>query len=179
MLQPTVNTATSVGHLRRPGDGGLVLWWRRARSLRQVRASQQSEPASAVIGSGVIRPGLAAELAGVSVDTVRRWCDDGRLRTTRTAGGQRLVDGASLAALLRDRGVPSTGGAGRSERNRLLGIVTAVEADRIAARVELQCGPHRIVALLTRDAVEELGLRPGVVAAASVKATNVVVEVVA
>jgi len=123
-----------------------------------------------------LRPGRAAELAGVSVDTIRRWCDDGRLGTTRSDGGQRLVDGESLAAVLAERHGAAAPSAARSSRNRLLGIVTGVEVDRIAARVELQCGPHRIVSLVTREAVEELGLRPGVVAAASVKATSVVVE---
>lgn len=124
-----------------------------------------------------IRPGLAAELAGVSVDTVRRWCDEGRLLTTRSGGGQRLVDGVSLAALLEERRSSGPGTGRRSARNRFIGIVTAVEVDRVAAQVDLQCGPLRVVALVTREAVEELDLRPGVVAAASVKATNVVVEV--
>ncbi|MBM3661274.1 MAG: helix-turn-helix domain-containing protein [Actinobacteria bacterium] len=145
-------------------------------------ASRTPEGADAVSGAAApvppIRPGLAAELAGVSVDTVRRWCDDGRLRTSRSSGGQRLVDTVSLAGLLLERGAGGSETSRRSARNRFLGIVTAVEVDRIAAQVELQCGPHRVVALVTREAVEELDLRPGVVAAASVKATNVVVEVV-
>jgi molybdopterin-binding protein len=125
------------------------------------------------------RPGQVAELLGVSVDTVRRWCDDGRLRTERTASGHRLVDGTSLAAFLRDHGVAAEapGDGTASARNRFVGVVTAVDADRIAARVELRSGPHRIVSLMTAEAVDDLGLRPGVLAVASVKATNVAVEV--
>jgi molybdopterin-binding protein len=125
------------------------------------------------------RPGQVAELLGVSVDTVRRWCDDGRLLTERTASGHRLVDGTSLAAFLRDHGVAAEapGDGTVSARNRFVGVVTAVDADRIAARVELRSGPHRIVSLMTAEAVDDLGLRPGVLAVASVKATNVAVEV--
>jgi molybdopterin-binding protein len=120
-----------------------------------------------------------AGLLGVSVDTVRRWCDDGRLRTDRTPTGHRLVDGESLAAFLRDHVTPPEvpGDMVASARNRFVGVVTAVDADRIAATVEIRSGPHRIVSLMTTEAVAELGLRPGVLAIASVKATNVVVEV--
>ncbi len=126
-----------------------------------------------------LKLGRAAELAGVSVDTVRRWCDDGRLATQRTAGGQRLVDSVSLAQLMAAGATSElpAGAAAQSARNRFVGLVTAVEVDRVAAKVEIQSGPHRIVSLMTSEAVEELGLRPGVLAVASVKATNVVVEV--
>ena len=124
------------------------------------------------------RIGQAAELLGVSVDTVRRWADAGRLGTTRTEGGQRVVDGASLAEFMsghwhlpeRDEVIA------RSARNRFQGIVTGVVKDEIVAKVELQAGPYRVVSLMTREAADELRLTPGVLAVAVVKATNVVVE---
>jgi molybdopterin-binding protein len=124
------------------------------------------------------RIGEAAELLGVSVDTVRRWVDSGRLGARRTEGGQRVVDGAALAEFVsglqhapeRDEVIA------RSARNRFPGIVTRVVKDEIVAQVELQAGPHRVVSLMTREAADELGLAPGVQAVAAVKATNVVVE---
>jgi len=125
------------------------------------------------------RLGQAAELLGVSVDTVRRLADSGRLQTRRTAGGQRLVDGADLARLAsapRDQ-PPAEPILGQSARNRFPGIVTRVVKDRVAAQVEVQAGPHRLVSLMTREAADELGLAPGVRAVAVVKATNVIVEV--
>ena len=124
------------------------------------------------------RMGQAAELLGVSVDTVRRWAEDGRLQTRRTAGGQRLVDGAALARLtLEVAEAPDVGAiAGQSARNRFTGIITRVLKDKVAAQVEIQAGPHRIVSLMTREAADELALAPGVLAVAAVKATNVVVE---
>jgi len=127
------------------------------------------------------RPGQAAELLGVSVDTVRRWADDGLLVTTRTAGGQRLVDGASLAGFLAEHGDAPDGAAvvGQSARNRMAGIVTRVVKDKVAAQVEMRAGPFRIVSLMTREAADELGLAPGVLAVAAVKSTNVVIEVTA
>ncbi|MGI8809598.1 MAG: TOBE domain-containing protein [Acidimicrobiales bacterium] len=123
--------------------------------------------------------GQAADLLGVSTDTLRRWADAGRLPTTRTAGGRRLVDGVDLAELARSLAVePRAGGvASASARNRFTGIVTRVVLDTVMCQVELQAGPHRIVSLLSREAVDELGLAPGVLAVASIKATNVVVEV--
>ncbi len=126
------------------------------------------------------RVGQAAELLGVSVDTVRRWADEGRLGTVRTSGGQRMVDGEDLARLAREVAeTPAEPEAivGRSARNRFAGIVTRVLADTVAAQVEIQAGPHRIVSLMTREAVDELGLRPGMLAVASVKSTSVVIEV--
>ncbi len=122
--------------------------------------------------------GQAADLLGVSVDTVRRWAEAGRLRTRRTSGGQRLVDGAALAKLslqLAQRPEPGTI-AGQSARNRFTGVVTRVVKDKVTAQVEIQAGPHRVVSLMTREAADELALAPGMLAVAAVKATNVVVE---
>ncbi|MGH9188111.1 MAG: TOBE domain-containing protein [Acidimicrobiales bacterium] len=125
------------------------------------------------------KPGQVAELLGVSVDTVRRWCDAGRLTTRRSQGGQRLIDGAGLAKFVRE--VAPTAEheviVGQSARNRFPGIVTRVIKDRVAAQVEIQAGTHRIVSLMTAEAVDDLGLAPGVMAVAAVKATNVVIEV--
>jgi len=125
------------------------------------------------------RLGQAAELLDVSVDTVRRWADSGRVKTTRTDGGQRLVDGADLARFLdsEGRGHATEASAQYSARNRFAGIVTKVTRDKVAAQVEVQTGRHRIVALLTREAVDQLGLEPGVMCVAAVKSTNVTVEV--
>jgi molybdopterin-binding protein len=124
------------------------------------------------------RMGQAAELLGVSVDTLRRWADGGRLRTRRTSGGQRLVDGAALARLSLDLAAAPEPEAivGQSARNRFTGIVTRVIKDKVTAQVEIQAGPHRVVSLMTREAADELALAPGVLAVAAVKATNVVVE---
>lgn len=128
---------------------------------------------------GEFRIGQAAELLGVSPDTVRRWADDGRLPTRRTEGGHRLVEGAALARFAVEHAETPAPGAivGQSARNRFAGIVTRVVKDKVAAQVELQAGPHRIVSLMTREAADELGLEPGMLAVAAVKATSVVVEV--
>ena len=125
------------------------------------------------------RIGQAAELLGVSVDTLRRWADDGRLQTRRTAGGHRVVDGAALAQLassLAEAPEPGTI-VGQSARNRFTGLVTRVTKDGVMAQVEIQAGPHRVVSLMTREAADELALEPGKLAVAVVKATNVVVEI--
>lgn len=131
--------------------------------------------------SKFLRPGEAAALLGTSVDTVRRWCDDGRLAHTRGSGGQRLVDGAALARLLTETadGNPTADRPvrNRSARNRLPGLVTAVERDGVMAKVTMQAGGFRLTSLMTREAADELALEPGTVAVASVKSTNVVVEV--
>ena len=124
------------------------------------------------------RIGQAAELLGVSVDTVRRWADAGRLGTRRTHGGQRVVDGAALAEFMTGlRHLPERDEViAQSARNRFQGIVTRVVKDEIVAKVELQAGPYRVVSLMTREAADELELAPGMLAVAVVKATNVVVE---
>jgi molybdopterin-binding protein len=123
------------------------------------------------------RLGQAAKMLGVSPDTVRRMVDDGRLTAARSSGGQRLIDGASLARLAKPKRPPKSAAvAAQSARNRFPGIVTRVIKDRAAAQVEIQAGPHRLVSLLTREAVDELDLKPGMPAVAVVKATNVGVE---
>jgi molybdopterin-binding protein len=122
------------------------------------------------------RLGQAAKMLSVSPDTVRRMVDDGRLIAVRSSGGQRLIDGASLARLAKPKRPPKPAVAAQSARNRFPGIVTRVIKDRVAAQVEIQAGPHRLVSLLTREAVDELNLKPGMPAVAVVKATNVGVE---
>ncbi|MGO2112925.1 MAG: TOBE domain-containing protein [Pseudoclavibacter sp.] len=125
-----------------------------------------------------IRISSAATYLGVSDDTVRRWIDAGSLASERDQAGRTVVDALDLARLARDNAVlpadPSE--IGRSARNRLVGIVTEIVADTVMAQVELQCGPHRIVSLMSSEAVRELGLEAGSVAIAVVKATNVIVE---
>lgn len=120
----------------------------------------------------------AAKLLGVSTDTVRRWADSGRLPVTRDGAGRRWVDGQALAALAASLAEDPGGGAtvGHSARNRLTGIVTKVTRDGVMAQVDLAAGPFRIVSLISREAADELGLAPGVLAVAEVKATNVTVE---
>jgi molybdopterin-binding protein len=125
------------------------------------------------------RPGRAAELLGVSIDTVRRWADSGKLPTRRSEGGQRVIDGADLARFLSTTPPAPEPDViiGRSARNRFPGIVTRVEKDGVTALVEIQAGPHRVVSLMTREAADELALAPGDLAVGTVKATTVVVEV--
>lgn len=116
-----------------------------------------------------IRIGQAAGILGVSVDTLRRWEREGRVTFGRTSGGQRTIDAADLRALLRDR-APQTGA---SARNQLEGTVVSVETEGLMGRVELACGPYRVVSIITAEAVAELGLKPGDTATAVVKSTNV------
>ena len=122
----------------------------------------------------------AAELLGVSDDTVRRWAESGRLPTT-TDGSRRVVEGSQLAELVLELAAtgerPDPGPVvSASARNRFVGLVTRVVRDTVMAQVEIQAGPHRIVSLMSREAADELALEPGVLAIASVKSTNVVVE---
>jgi molybdopterin-binding protein len=122
--------------------------------------------------------GEVAELLGISVDSVRRLTDSGKLTTVRTTGGQRVVDGRQLARFMAKTPAdvkPETT-VSRSARNHFQGIVTRVVKDRVMAQVELQAGPYRLVSLISREAADELGLVPGVRAVAVVKATNVMVE---
>ncbi|GGZ22787.1 MerR family transcriptional regulator [Streptomyces inusitatus] len=124
--------------------------------------------------------GQAARLLGVSPDTARRWADAGRVATHRDESGKRLIEGRDLAAFSIEVGQ----GGGEDEasytsaRNAFPGIVTAVKLGDVAAQVEIQAGPHRLVSLLTREAVEELGLEVGMRATARVKSTNVHVDLV-
>ncbi|MEG3631783.1 TOBE domain-containing protein [Streptomyces poriticola] len=122
--------------------------------------------------------GQAARLLGVSPDTARRWADAGRITTHRDDSGRRLIDGRDLAAF----SVELAGSGGDDEetytsvRNSFPGIVTAIKLGDVAAQVEIQAGPHRLVSLLTREAVEELGLEVGMEATARVKSTNVHID---
>jgi molybdopterin-binding protein len=123
----------------------------------------------------------AAQLLGVSDDTLRRWAEAGRLPTS-TDNGRVSIDGAALAefaetlaASAERPAVTAIGGA--SARNHLVGLVTRVVRDTVMAQVDLQAGPFRIVSLMSREAADELQLQPGSLAVASVKATNVVIEI--
>jgi molybdopterin-binding protein len=118
----------------------------------------------------------AAALLGVSDDTVRRWLDSGRLTQGADEHGRRTVEAASVAAIMADHAPATEPIVRQSARNRFPGIVTRVERDGVMALVEIQAGPHRVVSLMSREAADELGLEPGTRAAATVKATNVVVE---
>jgi molybdopterin-binding protein len=122
----------------------------------------------------------AAELLGVSDDTVRRWADTGRLATSADSAGRRVVDGAELASFAEQLAAPQPQArsvARESARNRFVGLVTHVTKDTVMAQVELQCGPYRVVSLMSREAADDLHLQPGVRAIASIKSTNVVIEV--
>ena len=128
---------------------------------------------------GPIRLGQAAEMLGVSVETLRRWETDGRLSMTRSEGGQRLVEMEQVSRLLDERRTASTDRpiVAQSARNRFAGIVTKIERDRVAAVVEVIAGPHRLVSLMTAEAIDDLDLKVGDEAVCVVKATNVVVEI--
>ena len=119
--------------------------------------------------------GEAAKAIGVSVDTLRRWDRQGRVKTTRDTRNRRLVPPEEIARLRRH---PARHAAGDrlSARNRFPGRVVSVEVSGVMALVEIQAGPHRITAAVTRDSVEELGLTPGQRVAARVKATSVMIE---
>ncbi len=124
----------------------------------------------------------AANLLGVSDDTLRRWADGGRIEATTDASGRLTVDGVALARLAQELAESASHGEGRpvvahSVRNRFSGLVSRVVRDTVMAQVEIQAGPHRFVSLLSREAADELGLEPGMLAVAAVKATNVSVEI--
>ncbi|HEY3524224.1 MAG TPA: helix-turn-helix transcriptional regulator [Candidatus Limnocylindrales bacterium] len=126
-----------------------------------------------------LRVGQAAEMLGVSVETLRRWETEGRLRMSRSEGGQRLVEIAEVSRLLAERRRSGTDRpiVAQSARNRFAGIVTRVDRDGVVAVVEVLAGSHRLVSLMTAEAVDELGLAVGSEAVCVVKATNVIVEV--
>lgn len=125
----------------------------------------------------------AAQLLGVSDDTVRRWADSGRLEAGVDGSGRRVVDGAVLASFAEELASAQPGGpavrpaVATSARNHFRGLVTRVVKDTVMAQVDVQAGPHRVVSLMSREAADELGLVPGMLAVASVKSTNVVVEI--
>ena len=124
----------------------------------------------------------AASLLGVSTDTLRRWADGGRIDTVTDASGRLAVDGAALARFARELAESADHAEDRmvvahSARNRFSGLVSRVVRDGVMAQVEIQAGPHRFVSLLSREAADEHGLEPGVLAVATVKATNVSVEI--
>ena len=125
------------------------------------------------------RPGQLAELLGVSADTVRRWCDEGRMETVRSEGGHRMVEGRELARFVReqDDGHVPDELTSRSARNRFSGVVTRVERDKLTAIIELRAGRFRVVSLLTREAADALELEEGDMATAVVKSTSVMIEV--
>ncbi|MFD5120138.1 molybdopterin-binding protein [Streptomyces sp. NPDC058385] len=124
--------------------------------------------------------GQAARLLGVSGETVRRWADSGRLTMGRDGTGNRVIDGVGLARFAKSRAAEADRGVAEvprtSVRNSFTGIVTALKADDVVAQVEIQAGPHRMVSMVTREAVEELGLAVGVTVTARVKSTSVHVD---
>lgn len=123
------------------------------------------------------RIGEAAEVLGVSVDTVRRWIDAGRLPADRDGQGHRIIAGPDLAGFARSLADAPDDGINRSSaRNRLRGIVTAIVRDSVMAQVDIQAGPFRVVSLMSREAVDEIGLAVGSTAVAVIKSTTVVVE---
>lgn len=126
-----------------------------------------------------VRIGEAAEMLGVSVETLRRWEHDGQLRTVRTGGGQRSIPLAEVTRLLTERRSLAADRpiVAQSARNRFAGIVTRIQRDRVTAVVEIQAGPHRLVSLMTAEAVDDMGLTVGDEAIGVVKSTNVMVEI--
>ena len=131
------------------------------------------------VATSLLRVGQAAEMLGVSVETLRRWETDGKLRMERSGGGQRLVEVEEVSRLIneRRRATADRPVVAQSARNRFVGIVTRVERDGVAAVVEVLAGPHRLVSLMTAEAVIELDLKVGDEAVCVVKATNVIVEI--
>lgn len=154
---------------RRNGRGRACYW-----SLQPLLRYSRRMP--------IFRIKETAGLLGVSADTLRRWADAGRIETTTDASGRLGVDGKALASFAQDRAAAADHGEGQivvahSVRNRFSGLVSRVVRDTVMAQVEIQAGPHRFVSLLSREAADELGLEPGMLAVAAVKATNVSVEI--
>lgn len=135
-------------------------------------------PQSNEVAPTRIRVGQAAEMLGVTVETLRRWESEGRLTMERSDGGQRLVGIEEISRLLEERRRATTARpiVAQSARNHFPGIVTRIEKDRVAAVVEVRAGPHRLVSLMTAEAVDDLDLKVGDEAICTVKATNVIVE---
>lgn len=127
----------------------------------------------------LIRVSEAARFLGVSDDTVRRWLENGTLQGQKDKQGKLVIDGIELAALSKSQSLlpQDPTGVGSSARNRFVGLVTRVVMDKVMAQVELQCGPFRVVSLMSSEAVRELNLELGSVATAVVKSTNVILEV--
>ena len=125
-----------------------------------------------------IRVKDAAALLGVSDDTVRRWIDAGTLVAGKDESGRKVIDGEVLAEFAREHATPPPDplGTGSSARNRFVGLVTKVTTDKVMAEVQMQCGPFTVVSLMSSESATELGLEPGVVAVAVVKATTVIIE---
>lgn len=125
-----------------------------------------------------IRVRDAATLLGVSDDTVRRWIDSGSLPAAKDDSGRKVIDGKALAEFARDHAAPPPLplGGGSSARNRLVGLVTKVTADKVMTEVQMQCGPFTVVSLMSTESARQLGLEPGVIAVAVVKATTVIIE---
>jgi molybdopterin-binding protein len=124
-------------------------------------------------------PTQVAELLGVSPDTVRRWCDEGKLKATRSVGGHRHISGKEMARFMvaqTDAFEPASA-FGQSARNRFTGIVTKVQRDKLTAIVEIHAGRHRVVSMMTREAADELDLQTGDLATAAVKASSVIIEI--
>ena len=121
----------------------------------------------------------AAELLGVSSDTIRRWAETGRIKSSLGDDGKRYFEGVdlALAAIEENRSPSPKSPRAQSTRNRFVGIVTKVVKDKVVAQIEIQAGPHRFVSLITREAADELELAPGVVVDAVIKATSVSVEI--
>jgi molybdopterin-binding protein len=127
----------------------------------------------------ILRVGQAAEMLGVSIETIRRWGDDGTLRLERSTGGQRVVAIAEVSRLLEERRRSKVDRpiVAQSARNRFPGVITRIERDTVAAVVEVMAGPHRLVSMLTAEAVIELGLKVGDEVVGVVKSTNVIIEI--
>lgn len=125
-----------------------------------------------------MRVSEASVYLGVSDDTVRRWIDRGLLGSTTDTSGRKVVDGYEVAMVAREHSTPPAlpGGMKSSARNRFVGLVTDLQVDAVMAQVELQCGPFRVVSLMSSEAVRDLGLERGSVAVAVIKSTNVVIE---
>jgi molybdopterin-binding protein len=123
------------------------------------------------------RIGEAAKLLGVRVETLRAWERAGKIQTRRTPGGQRMIPESEVARVLSERRADKPVATHTSRRNAFPGVITKVTKDKVSALVEIQAGPYRVVSLITREAADELRLKPGMEATATVKATSVMVEV--